>query len=267
MIDRADTISEFRFQGDERKRGVAVHSDKILDGKLDYLIGVYNPQLRSTDNNINTMLYLARTSYYPFGSYESYKESDLEYTETFKAHIGGGIGFAQIGTNESDDDEDEIDQTQLLGEFGFKYKGFSLVCEYHNRKRNVLDPLESFDSSLFGELVVFPGASSFAPTTVSASETLNDQGFFVQGGYFIIPKKLEIAGRYEVIDYDNQNPSYGTSGLLDNLSSYTAGLNYFIHGRDHKIQINYKHREEGLSSAFFGDNNENYFLTQYQIYF
>ncbi len=251
MIDRADTIDEFRFQNDERKRGVAVHSDKILDGKFDYSIGVYNPQARTTDNNINTMLYLARTSYYPFGPYESYKESDLEYTETFKAHIGGGIGFEQIGQNESDSDEDEVDQTQLLAEFGFKYKGLSLAGEYHYRKRKVLDPLETADLG----------------TAVSAKESLHDQGFFVQGGYFIIPKKLEIAGRYELIDYDSQNPSFGTSGLLDNFCSYTAGLNYFLHGRDHKIQINYKHWDVGLSGAYLGDGNENFFLTQYQICF
>ena len=251
MIDRADTIDEFRFQNDERKRGVAVHSDKILDGKFDYSIGVYNPQARTTDNNINTMLYLARTSYYPFGPYESYKESDLEYTETFKAHIGGGIGFEQIGQNESDSDEDEVDQTQLLAEFGFKYKGLSLAGEYHYRKRKVLDPLETADLG----------------TAVSAKESLHDQGFFVQGGYFIIPKKLEIAGRYELTDYDSQNPSFGTSGLLDNICSYTAGLNYFLHGRDHKIQINYKHKDVGLSGAYLGDSNENFFLTQYQTYF
>jgi len=251
MIDRASVSDEFRFQGDERKRGIAIHSKKILDGKFDYLAGVYNPTGRSTDNTINTMLYMARASYYPFGPYVSYKESDLEYTESFKAHIGGGIGFEQIGENESDANKDEIDQTQLLGEFGFKYRGISLLAEYHNRKRKVLDPLEAADLG----------------TAVSAKESLHDQGFFVQGGYFIIPKKLEIAGRYELIDYDSQNPSFGTSGLLDNFCSYTAGLNYFLHGRDHKIQINYKHRDVGLSGAYLGDSNENFFLTQYQIYF
>lgn len=254
MIDRSATGDEFRFQGDERKRGVAVHSKNILDGKIDYLVGVYNPTVRFTDNTINTMLYMARASYYPFGPYVSYEESDLEYTESFKAHIGGGIGFEQIGQNESNSDEDEIDQTQLLGEFGFKYRGLSLVGEYHNRKRKVLDPLEAADLG-----------AGFA--AVSATESLNDQGFFVQGGYFIIPKKLEIAGRYELIDFGRQNPESGTLGLVDNKRFYTAGLNYFLHGRDHKVQINYIHREEELSGSFFGDNDENVFLTQYQIYF
>ena len=251
MIDRSATGAEFRFQGDERKRGVAIHSEKILDGKIDYLAGVYNPTIRSDDNTINTMLYMARASYYPFGPYVSYLESDLEYTESFKMHIAGGIGFEQIGQNESDSDEDEMDNTQFVGEFGFKYRGLSLVSEYHNRHRKVLDPLERTDLG----------------TALGAKETLNDQGFFVQGGYFVIPEKLEIAGRYELIDYGRNHPEGGTLGLVDNRRFYTAGLNYFLKGRDHKLQINYIHREEELSGAFFGDNDENVFLTQYQIYF
>ena len=251
MIDRSATGAEFRFQGDERKRGVAIHSKKILDGKIDYLAGVYNPTNRSDDNAINTMLYMARASYYPFGPYVSYLESDLEYTESFKMHIAGGIGFEQIGQNESDSDEDEMDNTQFVGEFGFKYRGLSLVSEYHNRHRKVLDPLEATDLA----------------TALGAKETLNDQGFFVQGGYFVIPEKLEIAGRYELIDYGRNHPEGGTLGLVDNRRFYTAGLNYFLKGRDHKLQINYIHREEELSGPFFGDNDENVFLTQYQIYF
>ena len=262
MIDRADTIDEFRFQNDERKRGVAIHSEKILDGKIDYLAGVYNPTIRSDDNTINTMLYMARASYYPFGPYVSYLESDLEYTESFKMHIAGGIGFEQIGQNESDSGESEIDQTQLLGEFGFKYRGLSLVGEYHNRKRKVLDTHLVANASTITFLG--PGGGS---GVVGAKETLNDQGFFVQGGYFVIPEKLEIAGRYELIDYGRNHPEGGTLGLVDNRRFYTAGLNYFLKGRDHKLQINYIHREEELSGAFFGDNDENVFLTQYQIYF
>jgi len=253
IIDSSAVGDEFRFQGDERKRGISIHSNKILDGKADYLVGVYNPQVRATDNDVNTMLYYARGSYYPFGPYVSYKESDLEYTESFKAHIGGGIGFEQFGHNEQGD-RDEVDNTQLLGEFGFKYKGLSLVGEYHNRKRKILDTLEADDLG-----------TGFA--AVSAAETLHDQGFFVQGGYFIIPEKLEVAGRYELIDFGRNHPEDGTLGRVDNKRFYTAGLNYFLHGRDHKIQLNYIHREEELSGAFFGDNNENVFLTQYQIYF
>jgi hypothetical protein len=259
MVDRAAVSEEFRFNRDDKKRGVTIHSKKILDGKIDYQVGVYNPQIRATDNTTNTMLYLARASYYPFGPYVSYKESDLEYTESFKAHIGGGFGFQQIGQNESDDDEDEIDHTQFIGELGFKYKGFSFVSEYHNRKRSLLDALETGDNLLLG--------LSSAMAALPANTTLHDQGVFVQGGYFIIPKKLEITGRYELIDYGKNHPEGGTLGLVDNKSFYTAGINYFFHGRDHKIQANFIHENEELSGTYFGENNEITVLTQYMINF
>lgn len=263
LIDRSSVSEEFRFQGDERKRGVAIHSNKILDGKIDYLVGAYNPQPRATDNNINTLLYMARASYYPFGPFESYKQSDLEYTESFKAYISGGFAFEQIGTNERPEStttggKDEVDHTQFIGEFGFKYKGLSLISEYHNRKRSLLDALETTDGGLLGLGTI---------GTVPANTALHDQGFFVQTGYFLIPKRLEIAGRYEIIDYDNDHPEAGLIGRVDNRTFYTTGITYFFHDRKHKVQVNYIHKDEDLSGAFFGDNDENAFLTQYQIYF
>ncbi len=167
--------------------------------------------------------------------------------------IRGGMGFEQFGQNESDDDKDEVDQTQFIGELGFKYRGLSMVSEYHNRKRKVLDPLEGDEAG-------------FA-TALPRGESLHDQGFFVQGGYFVIPEKLEITGRYELIDYGKNHPEGGTLGLVDNKSFYTAGINYFFHGRDHKIQANFIHEDEELSGTYFGENNETTVLTQYMINF
>ena len=267
MIDRSVISDEFSFQDDKRKRGVAIHSDKILDGKIDYLFGVYNPQNKFTDNTINTMLYIARSSYYPFGPYESYKESDWEYTETFKAHIGGGIGFEQIGENSGasgqsfsftfGDNRDEVDQTQILGEFGFKYKGLSLVGEYHYRKRKLLDALESGD----------PGAELGA---VSDGAALRDHGLFVQGGYFVVPKKLEIAGRYELFVPDDDYAGLNAAGVaFYDYKTYEAGINYFIHGRDHKVQLNYRsvNYDGHYRSLGLGSIHQNEILMQYQIYF
>lgn len=258
MIDRSQVSETFRFWRDEYKRGVAIHSNKILEGKIDYMIGAHNPQGRGDDNTINTLLYIARASYYPFGPYKGYKESDYEYTESFKAHIGGGFGFQQIGNN-ADATGDEIDHTQFLGELGFKYRGFSFVSEYHNRKRSLLDALETGDNTLLG--------LSSAIAALPAQTKLHDQGFFAQAGYMLVPKRLELTARYDVIDYDSDHPETGTIGRIDNKSFYTAGINYFFHGRDHKIQANVIRENEELSGAYFGENNETTVLTQYMINF
>ncbi len=258
MIDRSQVSETFLFWQDVYKRGVAIHSKEILDGKIDYMVCVTNPEKRYTDNTVNTLLYIARASYYPFGPYTSYKESDYEYTESFKAHIGGGFGFQQIG-NSADGDSDEIDHTQFLAEFGFKYKGFSFVSEYHNRQRKLLDALETGDNLLLG--------LSSAIAALPAKTKLHDQGFFAQAGYMLLPKRLELTGRYDVIDYDDDHPEAGAIGRIFNKTFYTAGINYFLHGRDHKIQANVIRENERFGGEYFGDNNETTVLTQYMINF
>ena len=37
----------------------------------------------------------------------------------------------------------------------------------------------------------------------SDGDTVDSDGFFTQAGYFVIPKKLEIAARYSMFDPDN----------------------------------------------------------------
>jgi|GEM_PF-412195 len=58
-------------------------------------------------------------------------------------------------------------------------------------------------------------------------------GYYVQAGYYIIPKKLQLVTKYESFD----------PGQLanDNLSSITGGLNYYLKGDDIKIMAHYIH--------------------------
>src|SRR6267378_1954417 len=58
-------------------------------------------------------------------------------------------------------------------------------------------------------------------------------GYYVQGSYFLIPKKLQAAVRWEDL-----NP--GQMGS-DGIHSITGGLNYYIHGDDIKLMVNYIH--------------------------
>ncbi len=58
-------------------------------------------------------------------------------------------------------------------------------------------------------------------------------GYYVQAGYYLIPKKLQLVTKYESFD-----PGQVAN---DNLSSITGGLNYYIHGDDIKIMAHYIH--------------------------
>ena len=58
-------------------------------------------------------------------------------------------------------------------------------------------------------------------------------GYYVQGSYFIVPKKLQLFAKYESF-----NPGQVANDIL---SSITGGLNYYIHGDDIKILAHYIH--------------------------
>src|SRR5438309_654004 len=58
-------------------------------------------------------------------------------------------------------------------------------------------------------------------------------GFYVTGAYFLIPKKLQA-----VVQWQYLNP--GQKGN-DGLYSILGGLNYYIHGDDLKLMVNYIH--------------------------
>jgi phosphate-selective porin len=58
-------------------------------------------------------------------------------------------------------------------------------------------------------------------------------GYYVQGSYFIIPKKLQLVAKYESF-----NPGQVAN---DDLSSMIGGVNYYIHGDDIKLLADYIH--------------------------
>lgn len=67
------------------------------------------------------------------------------------------------------------------------------------------------------------------------------EGYYVQGGYFIVPKKLQVVTKYE-----HFNPGQIIS---DNLDSITGGLNYYIRGDDVKLMANYIHTWSSFRDA------------------
>ena len=67
------------------------------------------------------------------------------------------------------------------------------------------------------------------------------EGYYVQGSYFIVPKKLQLVTKYE-----HFNPG---QIINDNLDSITGGVNYYIHGDDVKLMANYIHTWSNFRDA------------------
>ena len=95
-----------------------------------------------------------------------------------------------------------------------------------------------------------PGFANFDPS-----------GWYVQGSYFIIPKKLQAVVKWETLEPDQVND--------DNIQSITGGLNYYIHGDSIKLMLNYIHTWSDFREAHpqFGDDEFNEVITRVQVTF
>jgi len=94
-----------------------------------------------------------------------------------------------------------------------------------------------------------------------AFATFTTDGYYVTGAYYLIPKKLQVAARWEHL-----NP--GQKGN-DGISSVTGGLNYYIHGDDLKLMINYIHTWSDFREANpqFGQDQFNEVIARAQLMF
>jgi phosphate-selective porin OprO/OprP len=86
-------------------------------------------------------------------------------------------------------------------------------------------------------------------------------GFYVTGAYYLIPKKLQLAARWEHL-----NP--GQKGN-DGISSITSGLNWYIRGDDLKLMVNYIHTWSDFRDANpeFGDDQFDEVIGRMQLMF
>jgi hypothetical protein len=163
-------------------------------------------------------MYVGRLVYTPFGSYP-YSQGALDTPSSPKLAIGaagaylpglepgerrslaGPLGNTNIVPVNSD-------VYQLAADLAFKYQNFSFEGGYQFRN---IDPEKA---TPFGEE--------------------SAQGFYLQGGYFVIPKEFELAARYSWVNPDNPN-----SKNNNNQQEYTGGLSYYLYGHSLKLQANY----------------------------
>src|SRR5438094_5888510 len=86
-------------------------------------------------------------------------------------------------------------------------------------------------------------------------------GYYITAGYFLIPKKLQLA-----VQWQDLNP--GQKGN-DGIRSITGGLNYYIHGDDIKLMVNYIHTWSDFREAHpeFGKDDFDEVIGRVQVMF
>jgi hypothetical protein len=212
---------------------------KPFDGHMEYHAAVFrgagqNPSktFGKDENADNELLYVLTARYYPFGWYQSYNlatgwdETNVKDKEDLLAVIGASFVY---NAKEKDKKLEDTDSAMGNVDLGLRYRGFTWDSEYYIRKNN---PENDGDS-------------------------ITSDGFYTQAGYFVLPKKLELAARYSLFDPNTD--------LQDDVQrEYTFGINYYIRGHRQKIQADVG---RFVTETTKTDKNENRFRLQYQMIF
>lgn len=207
-------------------------------------------------NDVNQLMYTARLNWNVLGR-PGYGEGDQVYSETPQLAVGGGIAYnPQVNASSNSSyigtDLANLNFRRQLANFGngrqlgwgimdyltyafdgvFKYRGFSLQAEWY------------FKNTTRHE----KGLPCMNTTcTLTAPGLLgNSTGWYVQSGYYLIPRYLEVAGRYAYWDPD-------TNSADDLVKQVDLSLNWFLNGTyDHQIMVTYSNIAMGTGGYAIG---------------
>jgi hypothetical protein len=272
FAERALVMDAFTASGlNRRDIGITLLNDQDLP--VNYYFGVFNGQgpnvtglgsFQSEDvnggenfrgrqyatganfrNNANELMYVARLNWNILGN-PGYAEGDLAYSQTPQVSMGGGYSYnPAINTSSVLDPNDPANSNfslqsdltdltiakrqlaatgngRLLGngvmnlttwtlDTNIKYRGWSLHSEFYFRNNTLREQVIQNIPRQLG----------------------NSTGWYVQSGYYLIPKRLEVAMRYAYWDPD-------TKASEDLIKEFDASLTYnFQSTYDHKIVLQY----------------------------
>ena len=260
------------------------------------------PQRNINANNridVDRLMLTARLNFNLMGR-PGYGEGDLFYSETPQMAVGGGYSWNPAVNTQSNSSFIGTDLANLnfrrqLAAFGngrqlgwgivdystwavdsiFKYRGFSLQGEFYYKNINRHEKgRPCVNAALVRGAPVGP-CTAFAP-----QELGNATGWYVQSGYYLVPRYLELAGRFSYWDPD-------TNAADDLIKQTDVSLNWFLNGTyDHQIMLTYTNLQIGTGGYAIGRSAplppgsgtipldarggtliENLIRVQYQIFF
>jgi phosphate-selective porin len=215
---------------------------------VTYYTGIFNGNGRNFNNNDNNeFMYVGRVELLPFKGQLMGQDSQLK--------LGGDYLYSrdEIGTNISPSLNLRVNTDGSLTSYiltsagtrraysvdaALKIGPFDLIGEYFD---------EQVDGRFVNGVVPFPN--------------FNPSGGYVQGSYFLIPKKLQMVAKWEALD-----PGQVAN---DGIQSFTGGLNYYIHGDGIKLMANYVHTWSDFREANpqFGDDQFDEVILRLQVIF
>jgi len=196
FVDRSTASDMFRPGYDT---GVKLNGD-IAKGLATYELGYYGGAGQSTFRTSNENAYAARVTVNPFGKM-AYSEGDLDQS---------GKPLLSVGGNYFRDTLQKTSATTATAT-GFETNNLNLAVRtsgWLGKGADIFTTGEKLDINSYGVDAAFKwlGASAQAEYLLGQADghvsdkTLRAHGFYVQAGYCLIPKTVEVAFRYSFVD-------------------------------------------------------------------
>jgi hypothetical protein len=183
-----------------------------------------------------------RVDFHPLG-YLKKEQGD------FKRETKATIGVAAFTWNNDDDNNTYTDDVTGLST---------------NAKKADLDSVTGFEVSAALRSAGFSIDAQYNMFDAETTDSTFTSGIYkngeteltnyaIEGGYMIIPERLELVAAYQAQDADNYDDEWTRTSI---------GANYFIKKHDIKMQLAYR-MGENLKGVTDNDENELFFQTQY----
>jgi len=241
----------------DRQVGIQLRGRSFRETRADisYWAGVFNGEGRGVRNNDDGLMYMSRVQWNFLGRDPAWRMTDVEYTELPTGSLalagftntGSCTRWSSSGCGNLDGFEspataasDQFKIDQVVQEFSFKYRGLSILQEYH--EKTIRDRSDGSKHELTGG--------------------------YAQAGYFFhhlfpsVPAPLEFAMRVALVDEPN-----AVNRVFENKRrEYTIGANWFFNGHNNKLTVDLSRLtlDDGLVGL---DDSENRLRFQWDVSF
>lgn len=234
MIQLPVALTDLLEIGDGRDLGAGIFG--LLGHKtFEYELGVWNGEQKYSNDPTNGFLtgtqlrnrgnidfeFGSRLVYHPFGYLPALDESDLEMSQKPRLSVGAAASFAKrhdVRVPTSDYFPAYYDDRLLKAgfEIDFRWRGFSLEAEAFLRKSWLVVDSNEQGTTQFRQL----GLDEIGKSA------------YVQSGYFVAPRRLELTARFDYVDVEPATPGY--------ILRPAGGINLFLHGYNVMLQLMYR---------------------------
>lgn len=245
FVDRANAVDAFKPSYDV---GTMVQG-KVAGGVLAWNAGLFNGTGQSGTRITNSGAWAARVIFNPFGEMR-YSEADLENTPSPLLSLGAGYFANTLKRNANSTFLDTTTSTPpYAGTAGWLGKAAANTAIFDNTERVDVGTY-GFDAAFkwrgFSAQGEYFGGKAEGQ---NRGRTVHSRGYYGQAGYFLLPKKLEVAARYSSVDPNREKTQ-------DLQVEVTGAVSYYFEGHNLKLQGDYTNIHTQLAGKQATDDKQ-----------